>query len=69
MTFVDEQNVSSYFDKHLRASTWIAESCLGLSKSSIHRILRNRIHLFHYKLHCVQELEEFDHEARTEFAT
>ena len=68
MTSEDEERVSNYFNRHPRTSLRAAESHLGLPRSSIQRILRNRLHLFPYRLHIVQALKERDYEARTEFA-
>lgn len=62
-----EQRVATYFNRNPRRSLRTAERDLTISRSSIQRILRNRLHMFPYKIQIVQQLEDRDYAARTWF--
>ena len=68
MTSEDERRMSNYFNRPTRTSLRTAEIRLGLPRSSIQRVLRNRLHLFPDRLQIVQELEDRDYEARIAFS-
>lgn len=63
-----EERVSKYFVRYPSRSLRRAEQDLNIPRSSIHDILRNRLHMFPYKLQVVQQLEDGDYTARIEFA-
>lgn len=63
MTSEDEQSTSNYFGRHRRTSTGVAGTRLSLSKSSVHRVLRNRQYLIPYRLHIFQKFEQLVYEA------
>lgn len=63
-----EERVSNYFVRYPSRSLRRAEQDLNIPRSSIHDILRNRLHMFPYKLQVVQQLEDRDYTARIEFA-
>lgn len=63
-----EKRVSTYFNRHPSNSIRSAERDLAIPRSSIHRILHNRLHMFPYKIQMLQELEDRDPAARTWFA-
>lgn len=57
MTSEDERKISNFFSKYPKTPLKIAENSLSLSKSSIQRVFRNRLYLFRYRLHIVEEFE------------
>lgn len=63
------QRDSNYFIRHRKRLVPTAESDFAIPRSSIHRILRNRIHLYPCRLRTIQELKERDYEALVSFAT
>lgn len=63
----NERRISNYFRRHLRSSLKPIEIRLAHPRSSTLQVLRNRLHLFPYRLPIVQELKVRDYEARFEF--
>lgn len=62
------RKVSTYFNRHPRSSIRSAERNLAIPRSSIHKILHERLHMFPYKINILQELQDQDPAARTWFA-
>lgn len=69
MTSEDECRITNHFDRHPRTSLRIAEFCLGLPASSIQWVLRNRFHIFPFRLHIFQKLKQRDYDALVELFT
>lgn len=63
-----EEGVFNYFFRYPSSSLRRAEQELGIARSSIQDVLRNRLHMFPYKPHIVEQLADQDYTCRNDFA-